>query len=168
MNSTDAAVADAGPLIHLDELGWLFVLESFTTVWVPPEVAEEAKRHRPSWEKFAPPNLIIEIASPEAWGWWQSQTRFIQLDKGEQAALALWRTHQDAIMLCDDLQARMVVHHFGIPVMGTIGLILRTAHLSLRPISEVRRILNEIHTRSTLHLKPSLLQRVIDSLPPAK
>lgn len=74
--------------------------------------------------------------------------RLIHLDKGEQAALALWHTHQDAIMLCYDLQARMVVHHFGIPVMGTIGLILRTAHLSLRPISEVRRILNELPTRS--------------------
>jgi len=55
-----------------------------------------------------------------------------------------------------------------IPVVGTIGLILRTAHLSLRSISEVRRILNELPARSTLHLKPSLLQRVIDSLPPAK
>ena len=33
MKSINAAVADAGPLIHLDELNWLFVLELFEAVW---------------------------------------------------------------------------------------------------------------------------------------
>jgi hypothetical protein len=51
----------------LDELNWLFVLETFTNVWVPPEVADEASHHRPGWQGRAPMNVIIEAASPQAW-----------------------------------------------------------------------------------------------------
>jgi predicted nucleic acid-binding protein len=165
MKNISAAVADAGPLIHLDELGWLFVLESFDTVWIPPEVEDEATRHRPQWKNVAPSNIRIETAAREAWGWWRAKTKFVQLDKGEQAALALWQRHQDAILLCDDLQARVVAQDFGIPVMGTLGLILRSAHLSLRPVSEVRAILLDLPKLSTLHLNPSLIERVLNSLP---
>ncbi len=91
--------------------------------------------------------------------------KFDQLDKGERTALALWRSHQDAILLCDDLQARMLAQDFKIPLMGTLGLILRVGQVGLRPISEVRAILNDLPKRSTLHLKPSLLQQVLASLP---
>jgi len=165
MKNIDTAVADAGPLIHLDELAWLFVLESFETVWIPHEVVNEATRHRPQWMNAAPTNIRIESAPPNHWGWWREKTKFVQLDKGEQAALALWHVHPNSILLCDDLQARTVAQESGIPVMGTIGLILRSAHLSLRSISEVRSILMDLPIRTTLHLKPSLVQRVLDSLP---
>ena len=162
---SSAAVADAGPLIHLDELDWLFVLETFTSVWVPPEVADEASHYRPGWQERAPTNIIIESASPQAWGWWLSEASFVDLDKGEQAALALWHSHRDAILLCDDLQARIAAQNFRVPILGTLGLILRAAQHSLRPISEIRAILNELPQRTSLHLKPALLQRVIDALP---
>ena len=90
MKNISAAVADAGPLIHLDELGWLFVLESFETVYIPPEVEDEVTRHRPQWKDVAPSNIRIESAASDARGWWREKTKFIQLDKGEQAALELW------------------------------------------------------------------------------
>ncbi len=164
-NISNAAIADAGPLIHLDQMGWLFVLETFSTVWVPPEVAEEATRHRPHWKDSAPANIHIEAADPLAKQWWEAERKFVQLDQGEKAALALWRSHQDAVLLCDDLQARTVAQEFGVPVMGTLGLILRAAQFSLRSIPEIRATLTDLPRRSTLHLKPALLQRVLDSLP---
>ena len=49
-----AAVADAGPLIHLDELDVLHVLGGFREVLVPEIVAAEANRHRPDWRSRAP------------------------------------------------------------------------------------------------------------------
>jgi len=67
--------------------------------------------------------------------------------------------------ISNDLQARTVAQDFGVPVMGTLGLLLRAAQFSLRPIPEVRAILTDLPKRSTLHLKPALLQRVLDSLP---
>jgi len=40
-------VADAGPLIHLDELGCLDLLADFGAVVVPDAVWREVERHRP-------------------------------------------------------------------------------------------------------------------------
>ena len=121
MQSNDAAVADAGPLIHLGEVNWFFVLETFSIVWVSPEVASEATCYQPKWQEAAPTNIKIEPPKAENWGWWAKRTAFVELDKGEQSAFALWYSHQDAILLCDDLQARIVARDFGIPVIGTVG-----------------------------------------------
>jgi hypothetical protein len=41
-------VCDAGPLIHLDELGCLALLCDFPLVLVPEDVWREVERHRPS------------------------------------------------------------------------------------------------------------------------
>lgn len=40
-------VCDAGPLIHLDELGCLDLLADFRSVLVPEQVRQEVERHRP-------------------------------------------------------------------------------------------------------------------------
>jgi hypothetical protein len=40
-------VCDAGPLIHLDELGCLDLLADFRTVFVPEQVWREVEFHRP-------------------------------------------------------------------------------------------------------------------------
>ena len=40
-------VCDAGPLIHLDELGCLDLLTDFQTVLVPEQVWREVENHRP-------------------------------------------------------------------------------------------------------------------------
>ena len=39
-------VADAGPIIHLDEMGCLDLLDDFGTVLGPREVWDEVARHR--------------------------------------------------------------------------------------------------------------------------
>lgn len=134
-------------------------------VWVPPEVADEATQYRPGWQKRAPANIVIKSAKQEAWGWWRSKAGFANLDSGEEAALALWHSHQDAVLLCDDLQARVTAQNLGVPILGTLGLILHAAKHSLRPIPEIRTLLNELPLRTSLHLKPSLLQRVLNELP---
>ena len=40
-------VCDAGPLIHLDEVGCLDLLSDFQTLYVPRQVWIEVERHRP-------------------------------------------------------------------------------------------------------------------------
>lgn len=45
--SAQVVVCDAGPLIHLDELGCLGLLSDFGRVLTPISVWEEVSRHRP-------------------------------------------------------------------------------------------------------------------------
>src|SRR4051794_38730523 len=47
-DSPTLVVCDAGPLIHLDELGCLDLLSDFREVLVPDAVWAEVARHRPS------------------------------------------------------------------------------------------------------------------------
>jgi len=48
IKSEITVVCDAGPVIHLDELGCLDLLNDFQEVLLPNTVWEEIKRHRPS------------------------------------------------------------------------------------------------------------------------
>ena len=41
------AICDAGPLIHLAEIGCLDLLRDFQAVLIPEQVREEVARHRP-------------------------------------------------------------------------------------------------------------------------
>jgi predicted nucleic acid-binding protein len=43
----DSIVCDAGPLIHLDELGCLSLLNDFNQILVPGQVWQEVTVHRP-------------------------------------------------------------------------------------------------------------------------
>lgn len=45
--SSAIIVCDAGPLIHLDELGCLHLLNDFEEVLIPKEVWQEVEHHRP-------------------------------------------------------------------------------------------------------------------------
>lgn len=51
------AVCDAGPLIHLDELGCLSLLGDFSRVLVPSTVWAEVATHRPDFARDASPNF---------------------------------------------------------------------------------------------------------------
>ena len=57
------AVLDAGPLIHLDELGCLNFLNDFKVLLVPQAVLDEALKHRPDLRMAGLMNLEI-IAQP--------------------------------------------------------------------------------------------------------
>ena len=39
-------ICDAGPLIHLDELGGISLLDDFPSVLIPDQVRQEVTRHR--------------------------------------------------------------------------------------------------------------------------
>jgi len=70
---TEMVVADAGPLIHLDELGCIGLLADFPVVRVPDAVWAEVMQHRPQalqctevrWLKCAPEASRQVAARPE-------------------------------------------------------------------------------------------------------
>ena len=55
-------VCDAGPLIHLDELGCMDLLSDFSEVLVPETVWREVGRHRPS--ALTHPSVGLRRVSP--------------------------------------------------------------------------------------------------------
>jgi len=151
-------VCNAGPLIHLDQLGSLDLLSDFPSISVPETVWAEVTHHRPTalpqpfLTKVGP---VAAVASGVA-----ALCRAFSLDAGEAACLALLSGMPEAIFLTDDAAARLVAGNMGFEVHGTIGVLLRSIRTGKRNPAQVLQLLDEIPTRSSLYIDRALLAQV--------
>lgn len=161
-------VCDAGPLIHLDELGCLNLLADFHSVIVPSTIWTEVERFRPSvfhntsvsFEKIAP----SEAKDAEI----DAISMLYMLHAGEKEALKIMRQADYNIFLTDDTAARLSAYHLGIEVHGTIGVIVRSIRRNTKTCPEVITILKSIPEKSTLFIRSSLLEEVINQVENSK
>jgi len=122
INLAPEVICDAGPLIHLDELGCLDLLTDFSAVLVPEIVWEEVRHHRPDvLGRPAPKLTCVQVSLPDE-ARLTTLIRLLSLDAGEQAALALMLQHPQAILLTDDAAARLAAEQLGLRVHGTLGI----------------------------------------------
>jgi len=159
-----SVVCDAGPIIHLDELDCLSLLNDFDQVLIPSQVWQEVGHHRPNALSKSDLSLhqvdVIICSDPP----FQSLVRSLSLDLGEQAALSLMQNNSAAIFLTDDAAARMTAITFGYRVHGTIGILLRAIRRNQKTAYDVIEILRSIARQSTLHIRPKLLEEIIERL----
>jgi len=153
-------VCDAGPLIHLDEIGALDLLADFQRVLVPAAVWREVQRHRPA--ALAHPSLVIERLEPvlPAPPGLETLSQVLSLHSGEWEALRLILEHP-GLLLTDDTAARLAATSLGIRAHGTIGILIRAIRRNQRTKPQVLALLRSLPASSTLHLKRSLLDTVI-------
>lgn len=136
-------VADSGPLIALTRLGLL---------WMPAQLEREVLVSESVWTEVtrAPaagelPVLQVALAS----GWLavrpnpeliDSRLAGAQLGEGELSALSLALQHGAAVLV-DELHGRAAAAQIGLPVVGTLGLLLMARERglvgSLRPLVAV-------------------------------
>lgn len=154
------AVCDAGPIIHLDEIGVLYLIEDFQEILLCPAVIEEVQTKRPTlFTKISPPF----IASPKAFPidpTLITMCSALSLDAGESESLALMERNPAAIFLTDDSAARMVAERMGYKVHGTIGILLRSIRRNQLNPKEVLGLLGSLPQRCSLFIKPSLLEEI--------
>ena len=167
MAATDGilVVLDAGPLIHLDELECLHLLDGFAALLIPSVVWNEAARHRPRLrlekiprakirDPHGPPPLPLAAASFAN-----------ELHAGEIAAITLLHEAGGGMLLSDDDAARQTAEALGFPVAGTLGLLLRGIRRGQISSAQVRKLVAAIPQRSTLHVSRALLKRFAESIP---
>ena len=159
--SSTKVVCDAGPFIHLDELNCLDLFADFEEIVLPLVVEKEILDHRPS--ALQDHDLKI-YRSPERIAIGEELLTLCQifsLDAGEVEALALMERNPQHIFLTDDAAARLVAEQMKFKVHGTIGVLIRSIRRRMRKPDEILQILAEIPLISTLHIKPSLLNEII-------
>jgi len=148
------AVADAGPLIHLDELQCLGLLTDFSEVRVADAVWREVEIHRPMalfgteipWVRCKPPPSEKVDAL----------TTLYTLHAGEREELCLCLEFSGALLLTDDTAARVAAKTLAIEAHGTLGLLVRAIRRCQLSEAKVIEVLGEIPERSTLHIRPGL------------
>ncbi len=156
-----SVVCDAGPIIHLDELECLYLMEDFEKVFVPTVVQKEVLTHRGvvfedanvRWEEIPDQSPVEEP--------FRTVYRVFSLDAGEVAALSYMSKKPGLMFLTDDAAARLVTTKLGYNVHGTIGVLIRAIRRDLMKPEEVIVTLKRIALQSTLHIKASLLTEVI-------
>jgi predicted nucleic acid-binding protein len=141
-------IADAGPVIHLDELGCLYLLADFGTVMIPETVWMEVQRHRP-----------LSLASVGDWLVLKSPRQSSPVVK---ALTPLFSLHAgNCLLLTDDTAARLAAKSLSIAAHGTLGLLIRAIRRQCLTKAEVLVLLREVPHRTTLHIRPALLAEVI-------
>ena len=151
-------ICDAGPIIHLDELDCLDLLNDFKELILPATVIKEIKRNR----KLALENIkrkFIELPGKKPRNeQLLTMCQVFSLDIGEIEALAVLEKYPNAMFLTEDAAARLVAERMSFKVHGTIGLLVRSIRRSQRKPLDVLKILSDISNKSTLYLKTSLLE----------
>jgi predicted nucleic acid-binding protein len=154
------AVCDSGPLIHLDELDCIDLLQDFSTVWVPEAVREEVRGHRPHALEHEGTPFHAAREEPRSDPRLAALVHTLALDRGEQEALHLASSLPGAILLTDDSAARVAAGALGLEVHGSIGVIIRSIRMRRRSRHEVLLLLRGIPKRSSLYIRPSLLAEI--------
>lgn len=157
-------VCDAGPLIHLDELGSLELLADFSEVLVPEAIWREVQQHRPS--ALNHPAVALKRVSPTAEEppALEALAQVLTLHTGEREALCVALEYPTGLLLSDDTAARLAARNLGIVTHGTIGILVRAIRRGQRTKAEILAILRALPTQTTLHLKRSLLDAVINEV----
>lgn len=156
--AVDLVIADAGPLIHLDELCCLDLLFDFPKVWIPEAVWREVETHRPIALADLP---FIRVEAGPLDPRVTTLARTLTLHHGEREALTLTARFPDALFLTDDTAARLAAQTFTQRVHGTLGLLVRAIRRGQRSRDQVLDLLRAIPERSSLHIRPSLLHEVV-------
>ena len=153
-------VADAGPLIHLDELGSLDLLNDFKQIIVPDAVWREVQAHRPAALQTSQTILLRSIV-PDSSPTIDALTPLFSLHSGEREALILCSAYPLSILFTDDTAARLAAKTLSITAHGTIGILIRAIRRQLRTKAEILDLLSSIPHRTTLHIRPSFLAEII-------
>jgi predicted nucleic acid-binding protein len=156
-------ILDAGPIIHLDELGCLSLLSDFDELLVPAAVWEEVERHRPAAliGAVVPLTKIHAVAVQD---YVFALRDAFNLDRGETEAISLCFAHPQALLLTDDAAVRLAVAASGLRAHGTIGILIRAVRRKQLTPAKVIEHLEAIPKKSTLFIKKSLLKQITEKL----
>jgi len=117
-------VSNTSPLVALAHLGELDLLTQILGIplLIPPAVAAEFGQTLPPWIE------VRKLGQPVA-----TQILAASLGAGESEAIGLALEIKAELILLDDLAARRLAIVLGVPLIGTLGLLLRAKEAGLIP-----------------------------------
>lgn len=157
----EPAVVNASPLIFLTGAGLAELVRlAGTPVQIPKTVVEEIERYGPSDPTAVTVRqldwLVVVDSGPapaiiERW----------DLGSGETSVLTWAYTHPDTTAVLDDLAARRCANSLGIPVRGTLGLLLTAKRRGV--IRQARPVLEQLRAAG-MYLSESVTNRALKTV----
>jgi predicted nucleic acid-binding protein len=162
----NAAVADAGPLIHLAEVDGLALLHIFAVLHIPDTV----------WSEAARPNRVREVDLAELHNIHRHtipQVQVIQflqetglegLQTGDIESLCLCQHTQVSTLLTDDLSVREAAKQLLLTPVGSLGIVVRAYRVGHISLAEAERYLNALYDTSSLFVTRVIVDLAIEQL----
>ena len=160
------AVADAGPLIHLSQIGELPLLGVFSRVEIPGAVwAETVGAGRVPQRDLENAATIRrhEIGVSDL-------RRFLErfgpfsLHPGETQCLLLCRQLGIPLLLADDLAAREAAQRQGVRPVGSLGVVVRSYHTGRIPLARAEDCIQRLCSVSSLFVTRAIADLAIEQL----
>lgn len=161
-----SAVADAGPLIHLIEIGGFSLLRIFETLYVPNAVwTETVEANRvPETDILALGNIRRHILSETKVTHFVQEHSLHNLHAGERECLLLCRQMDIPLLLTDDLAVREAAKNLGLTPVGSLGVVVRAYRLGHRSLDEAKRLIADLYDVSTLFVTRTIVELAIEQL----
>lgn len=160
------AVADAGPLIHLTEIGCLPLLRVFETLHLPDAVWSETVE-----QGRVPQGAVLELGIVQRHTLPPSQvTEFIQkngleaLHDGERACLCLSQHLGVSILLTDDLAVREAAKRLNLTPVGSLGIVAKAYRLGHISLADAERYITDLYDISSLFVTRTIVELAIEQL----
>jgi len=165
-----AVVSDASPLIILSKLGRLSLLTSlYDRVLVPQAVYQEAVvsgLQEGHTDAIAVDHLVrlghITVQSIEPLD--QDQEWMTGIDTGEAEVIALARNVGAEFALIDNAHARRAARLLGVPVRGTVGILLEAAAKGHLALPEFELLIQEIKNHPEFWISEQLCDAALEKV----
>ncbi|MGH9942106.1 MAG: DUF3368 domain-containing protein [Pyrinomonadaceae bacterium] len=142
----EAAIVDSTCLIGLERINLLDVLPAlFDPVLIPPAVAREFGTSI-SWLRIKAPTNHALLSALK-----------LLLDEGEAEAIALASEYGYKLVL-DDRQARAVAQNLGLPLIGTVGVLVKAKREGIIPA--LKSVLDEMEANG-FYLRSALKEEAL-------
>lgn len=123
LSANKIVIADTSCFVLLEKINALAILHQlYATVFITPEIAKEYADPLPDWVTVQPADhSLIE--------------KFQQyVDEGEASAIALASEIPCDYIIVDDLAARKLAEMLGLPIKGTVGVLLSAKQNGIIPL----------------------------------
>lgn len=160
------AVLDAGPLIHLAEIGCLRLLTIFENLCIPHAVWIEAVgQHRISLDDLAEaPNLVQHSVSSSDLADFIMKNNLIELHLGEQECLFLCKKQDISTILTDDMAVRDAAQRLKLVPVGSVGIVVAAYKHGVLSLHDAELCIANLYDVSSLFITRALVELAIEKL----
>jgi len=161
-----AAVADAGPLIHLTEIGCLPVMRIFDILHVGEAVWSETviKGRVPEADVLGLGVLRRHSLSQAEVTRFTRKQRFEELQDGERECFYLCQELSVSTLLTDDLAVREASKRLNLTPVGLLGIVARAYRAGHISLGNAERYIADLYDVSSLFVTRAIVELAIEHL----
>ena len=160
------AVADAGPVIHLNEIACLSLLQVLDAVAIPDAVWSEVCQpgRVPEEDLLALGNVRRELVPPDELARFVDEHDLHHVHPAEREALLLCQRISAPLILTDDLAVREAANRFSVTPVGSLGIVVRAYRAGRLSLDDAEQSLLALYETSTLYVTRAIVEMAVEQL----